>query len=343
MHNADKAIIFITGASRSGTTLMSFMLRRHDYICGLKELQFFGEFWNPSNQRLPNSAALQNAAATLYARQQDGILHGKADARHDKKAAEVIEAISNATNGVHPAEVFAHVVHDIASDQQKPIPCEQTPRNIFYAEQLLELYPNAQFIHMVRDPQAVLASQKRRWQRRKMSNGAKKIPLRQTIRVWVNYHPYTIAKLWNKATKEALRLKDHPRFHAVHFEDLLLAPEETLHALCAKLNIEYQANMLDVQQINSSHQSNRAKENIGVQTDAIHAWKDVLSPTERQIISKRCASLMKATGYLADQSLQKTEILQKLAYIVHLAGVALLNPKRALIQLRALSGTQSSY
>ena len=43
----DQKMLFITGASRSGTTLMSFILRNHADIVGLNELQYFGEFWDP--------------------------------------------------------------------------------------------------------------------------------------------------------------------------------------------------------------------------------------------------------------------------------------------------------
>ena len=65
--------------------------------------------------------------------------------------------------------VFAAAVHQLAQAAGKSIPCEQTPRYIFYARALLEIYPTAQIVHMVRDPRAVMASQKMRWQRRRLA------------------------------------------------------------------------------------------------------------------------------------------------------------------------------
>ena len=33
-----------------------------------------------------------------------------------------------------------------------------TPNNIIYAEQILEIFPNSKFIHIIRDPRAVISS-----------------------------------------------------------------------------------------------------------------------------------------------------------------------------------------
>lgn len=35
---------------------------------------------------------------------------------------------------------------------------EKTPHNVFYADLILQLYPDARFIHLIRDPRAVVAS-----------------------------------------------------------------------------------------------------------------------------------------------------------------------------------------
>jgi alcohol sulfotransferase len=43
------------------------------------------------------------------------------------------------------------------------IPCEQTPRNLFYLGEILEHFPEARVIHMVRDPRDVAVSQFFQW------------------------------------------------------------------------------------------------------------------------------------------------------------------------------------
>ena len=63
----DRRLIFITGASRSGTTLLSFVLRHHPRVLGLRELQYFGDAWDPrhTGRRLSKAEACE-AAARLF-------------------------------------------------------------------------------------------------------------------------------------------------------------------------------------------------------------------------------------------------------------------------------------
>ncbi len=69
-----RKLFFITGASRSGTTLLSFVLRNHRDVFGLKELHFFGEAWDPRSPRHFSRRQAIAAAAAIFARQQHGIL-----------------------------------------------------------------------------------------------------------------------------------------------------------------------------------------------------------------------------------------------------------------------------
>ena len=163
-----RQLFFITGASRSGTTLLSFVLRNHRDVFGLKELQFFGEAWDPraGNRHFSPTQAIE-ACASIIARQQDGILAAKTTAARRNEARALIAGLGEA--GSDPAVVFAAAVHKLAEAGGKSIPCEQTPRYVFYARALLDIYPAAHIVHMVRDPRAVMASQKMRWQRRRLA------------------------------------------------------------------------------------------------------------------------------------------------------------------------------
>ena len=78
----ERKLIFITGASRSGTTLLSFVLRNHPAVFGLKELQYFGQAWDPrdSGRRFSRTEAIE-AAATMLACQEQGVLAQKVGAR----------------------------------------------------------------------------------------------------------------------------------------------------------------------------------------------------------------------------------------------------------------------
>ena len=331
-------MIFITGASRSGTTLLSFVLRNHSAVFGLKELQYFGQAWDPRDRRrhFTKNEAIE-AAADMLACQEHGVLARVTGTRHRREAAAIVSALG--PTGTDPVELFAAVANGLAASAGKAIACEQTPRYIFYARALLELYPAAHVVHIVRDPRAVMASQKKRWQRRRLASTTSRVPSYESLRVWVNYHPYTIARLWSRATAEALALEDHPRVTLVRFEDLVREPEASVRHLCERIGIGYEPGMLDVGQVNSSHQSSVGGMRRGLNSDAIEKWQDVLSPAETDITERMCAPWMRRFGYAPRAPRIRAwpaRAWYRLSYIAHLGGVLLVNPNRAYVQGRAL-------
>ena len=124
---------------------------------------------------------------------------------------------------------------------------QQTPKNIFYITELLNTFPAAKFIHMVRDSRDVFVSQKNKWKRRFL--GASKIPLKEAIRSYMNYHPITSSKLWNSAVLHGNKMEENPRVMKIKFEELLLNSDEKVSDLCNFLNIEFEKNMLKVPNI----------------------------------------------------------------------------------------------
>ena len=338
MHSDPRKLIFITGASRSGTTLLSFMLRRHPQVFGLKELQFFGKAWDPceTNHRFSRAEAVE-AVAAMLAFQELGVLIHEVPARYRRRAESVVDSLAD--QGADPAQLFASVAHGLTHAAGKQIPCEQTPRYIFYADALLERYPDARIVHLVRDPRAVMASQKMRWRRRQLAPDHARVPLYDSLRVWVNYHPYTVARLWSRATAAAAALSQHPRVTLLRFEDLLHQPDVSLRHVCDRLEIEYHSRMLEVGQVNSSHQSTVAGGRKGLYVEAIDKWREVLTRTEIHIMERSCGPLMAQFGY--EQLLQgSVPLLGKagygISYLAHLGGVLLVNPSRAYVQGRAL-------
>lgn len=283
-------IFFITGASRSGTTVLSFVLRNHSAVFGLKELQYFGQAWDPrgSRRHFTKNEAIA-AAADMLATQEHGVLNRVTGPEHRREAATIVSSLGPA--GTDPVELFAAVANGLAASGGKAIACEQTPRYIFYARALLDLYPAAHVIHIVRDPRAVMASQKKRWQRRRLALNASRAPRYESLRTWVNYHPYTIARLWSRATAVAVALESHPRVTLVRFEDLVRDSEATVRRLCDRIGIAFEPAMLDVGQVNSSHQSSVGGMRRGLHSDAIDKWQDVLSPAEIEITEKHVRTM----------------------------------------------------
>jgi omega-hydroxy-beta-dihydromenaquinone-9 sulfotransferase len=339
MSFTDQKIIFVTGASRSGTTLLSFVLGNHRSVFGLKELHFFGQTWDPRSETQFTHHQAIEAVASIFAHQQDGVLSWSVTDEHRREAAAVIEECGEGFSD--PASLFAAAVLRLTKAAGKSIPCEQTPRNVFYGKALLEAFPASHIVHIVRDPRAVMASQKKRWQRRHLAADGKAVPRYASLRVWVNYHPYTAARLWSAATDRAVELIGHPRVTLIRFEDLVQRPEETVRGLCDSLHLDYDRHMLDVEHINSSHQSSVGGARKGLHADTVDKWRDALDRAEIAIAERYCGAHMRHFGYEMDQcdpdGNKLAELGYRLRYIAHLGGVLLVNPRRALIQVRAMS------
>ncbi|MEX0707133.1 MAG: sulfotransferase [Woeseia sp.] len=333
-------LIFITGASRSGTTLLSFVLRNHSAIFGLKELNYFGvQFALDRLESAQPQARLVAAAASIFARQRDGVFTAGAEGQDFDDAERVVAALpESARTG---AGVFAATVGVLARRAGKRIPCEQTPRNIFYAQTLLSVFPEARVIHMMRDPRAVMASQKWRWRRRQLVADSRRFPVIESLRVWMNYHPYTMAKLWAKASAEAARMEEHPRFRVLRFEDLVGRPETAVAELSDWLGLPFEPSMLDVNRINSSYGAGAGASDgrSGLEPSAISRWRGNLSSSEIAIAERLTAPLLDRYDYVPETdargSGQLAEWWHRLTYPWHAAGVLLVNPRRAWIQMRA--------
>jgi len=338
----DEKIVFVTGASRSGTTLLSFVLRNHSDIFGLREMHYFGDSWNPHTPPVQMSRdQMVEFASKAIARQEKGILLDAQNTEHFSRATKFVDSL--AKDECDSASFFVALTNELSRSAGKTINCEQTPRNIFYARDLLRIYPNARVVHMLRDPRAIMASQKKRWQRRSLATDKSNYPLMQSLRVWVNYHPYTISKLWCAATRAANDLEDHPRFMAIKFEDLLAQPENTIRSICDHIDVDFESPMLEVGQVNSSHQSSVGGARKGIHTDAIETWRKVLTDNETAITERICGPQMEARNYvLSGAKAHWGELRHKFSYVLHAAGVLAINPRRAWIQFNALLKRQPS-
>lgn len=241
-------LVFVVGNSRSGTTLMSRVLSNHPDVFAFHELHYFEGRWTlprASGALAPERA--RREAAWLLSAQRDGHFEAR---RIERYLAEASAALGERPAPWTPAAVFEATTRYEAGLHGASVVCEQTPRNVHYARELLALYPEARIVSMVRDPRDVLLSQKGKWRRRAL--GARNIPRREALRAWMNYHPRTISLLWNAAVAAQAALRDQPRVLTIRFEDLIGSPRDTVAAVAEFLRLEPDEAMLAVPTVGSS-------------------------------------------------------------------------------------------
>ena len=325
----------MTGASRSGTTMLSRVLNQHSELLGLHELHIFGDIISPADlTKTPSEKDQIDTLATILHRQDKNIWQAGSNVNELDNAKDIVENLDQSTRRY--ADLYLAACDKFTEEAGKQIACEQTPRNIFYAKELLDAMPQAHVIHMLRDPRAVLASQKSKWSRNFL--GTSKMPFWEVVRTWCNYHPITLSKLWCKANQIAIGMSDHPRFHILRFESVLENPQQKVSELCDFLGVEFEPEMLEISVIGSSHLSTK-EDKKGIAKEAANNWLKTLTPGERQICEKINAQPMQHFNYETAENQEKSMLsvaMSMVRYPVHVLGVLLTNPRRAMIQLKAL-------
>jgi len=285
--------IFVVGNSRSGTTMLGRALGGHGSVFTFNELHFFEQMWNPGNDPKPigHTAAVAKVAKLLTI-QHDGYYTQKKPDAYTQEASAIVNQI---TPPVTAPDLFDAFIDNKLSTQGKPIGCDQTPRNLYYLDELLHLYRESHVVVIVRDPRDVLLSQKNRWKRRQL--GAMDTPRSNALRTWAGYHPITISMLWRSGVAIGHRLKNHARVTHVRFEDLTHDPQAELHKICERIGLDYDPAMLDVPKVGSSHGEDRP-EDKGFDPAASGRWKQGgLTQTEIAICQRITGDLLVGHGY----------------------------------------------
>ncbi len=289
-------MIFVVGNSRSGTTMMGRVLGGHPEVFTFKELHFFEQLWAPSINT--DTIGRQHAcvlAARLLTIQRDGYYTQGDPHSYMDEASAIADTLGSPTT---PPKVFQAFIQYECTKHDKVIGCDQTPRNLYYLDELLQLYPDARFVVMVRDPRDVLLSQKNRWKRRRL--GAKGTPWWNAIRTWAGYHPITISMLWRSGVAAGDKHADDPRVCVLRFEDLLADPQCELKKICATAGLDYDPAMLDVPRVGSSHEQDRPGE-LGLDPESAGRWKQGgLTRTELAVCQRIAGEPMARHGYTTE-------------------------------------------
>ncbi len=324
----DQRVIFVVGNSRSGTTMTGRMFDRHSDVHCFQELHFFEQMLETDGIRAAGDWPEDRLLAMLerlLTSEREVLFAPVVPGRYGEDARAILKTCpARDPVSVYGAFLQAETVREGASR-----PCEQTPRYLFQAEEILDAFPDARMLCLVRDPRSVLLSQKNKWRRRKL--GGSNMPAFWAFRAWVNYHPYTMSKMWVSASRRARRLQAHPRFLAIRFEDLASAPEQMLRKICDHAGLSYEPAMLEIEQIGSSTGEDRP-DRRGIDPGRIDAWQTGgLSNGEIALCEKVARTEMADWGYVPDgrRLSPVVQALQMASFVFKSITALLLNARRS--------------
>jgi omega-hydroxy-beta-dihydromenaquinone-9 sulfotransferase len=308
--------VFIVGNSRSGTTLMSRMLRLHSKVYILDETFMFDETSSYEKEFMSlTNDELKSILRRCITIQRKGYYNKDLieDYNDDVNCVMNIYYQSDSKGYVNFLKSFYAYE---ASLNNKIIYGDQTPRHVFSIIWIVKMFPNCRIINMVRDPRAILLSQKNKWKASKKF----KQPVFEVWRTRLNYHPFTVSLLWNKSIDASVAVKNLYSNGAmvtktIIFEEFVENSECSMKEICEFIGINFEPAMLEVDVEMSSDASEEGKR--GVSTTVANTWKKRLSVTEQIICEKTVGERLNMYDYKTCNN--------KLS-IIGLAGWALLWP-----------------
>jgi hypothetical protein len=286
--------IFILGCPRSGTTLLQVMLHSHSRIAVAPETRFLLPAYR---QRVRFGNLEDEANRRALARFITGRGHLFSNLGLERK--ETIRRIVEGPPTLGSA--IGIVLRAYAERFDRPRWGEKRPGYHRHIETVLRLFPDAQLVHIVRDPRDCVASLKRMpwWGR----------PVFHSISAWAQSIDYTdeAARRWPGSVA------------TVQYERLVADPGTELRALCVALGEDYDSAMAEPERLAPAvvpgkdwHRGTR----VTPSTEAVGRWRKELEPREAALCEAVLGERMEAYGYeLAGAGRLRADHLARFAYV----------------------------
>ncbi len=236
---------FLVGAERSGTTVLRLMLSHHPHLAWSSEFEYAVDKVSDDGQ-FPNLQEYYEWLKTLFIFQNTNL------------------TIDPSLNYIQLLNSFLLQWKD---KENKPFIGATVHRHF---DRLLNIWPDARFIHLIRDGRDVARSC---------------IGMGWAGNVWTGVERWLEAELlWNELKSKL----SEDRYIEVTYENLIADPVSTLTVICHFLGLEYNQQMLNYAQDTTY---NKPDPKLAQQ------WRKKLSEEEIRLVESRVSDLLIARGY----------------------------------------------
>lgn len=272
--------LFIVGAPRSGTTLLQYMLRSHPslsiptgeshfFVPLMRNEALYGDLAQPENVRRVLQAMHRQSAGFL-----ETDLHG---VRFDVEALTT-QLVAQGRRTMR--DLITGLFEMNAAGEGKPRWGDKTPYYVLHMPALLRWWPDAQFIHIVRDGRDVALS----LFERKHDFGV--------------YNTYFAARYWEQYV-ETGRVQGAAlppgRYMQIHYRDLLADQRGTLLKICVFLGLDFDEALINFKKSGEAGKTPLLQQPI--QKGNVDKWRTAMSPAQIAAFEGGAAEALRAFGY----------------------------------------------
>lgn len=268
--------VFIVGCGRSGTTWLQMLLAQHPEVATTQETHLFSGYITRLQEAWERDRITRRAI---------GLQAVLTEEEFNKLCADFARPVMDNITKSNPA---AKVV------------LEKTPAHVQHVPLILKLFPDAYFIHLIRDPRSVVASL--------CAAGE------SWGRAWASTDPIENARVWVRDVSAGRKIASQTKHHMTVNYEALLAPGgwQVLQDLFRWMELEADSNFCHQAQADCAIDRLRNKgENLkssGIISDdpaafyrkgSVDSWADDLSPHDVQAVEYIAGDLMRECGYTA--------------------------------------------
>ena len=264
--------VIVLGVGRSGTTLLRVMLDRSSELAIPYESFFVPQLAHRHGRRPRLDEFLDDLGRlrTLY---DWGI------------AADDVKP--RLREGMTTSEAIAAIFETYAERQGKPRWGDKTPLYMQQLPLLERLFPDAIWIHLVRDGRDAALS-------------FLELPEGFSGKTWAQ--PRTVAQFaarWRTEIKAARRLGRHAggRYLELRYEDLVAEPERELRGVCEHASVPWEAGLLDHTRISDTANMPEHRNLAQPPTPGLRDWRNQMSRENALAFEQVAGDVLHAAGY----------------------------------------------
>jgi hypothetical protein len=250
--------IVIGGTPRSGTTLVRRILDRHPNLCCGPETSIL----------LPGGLRVDQVASA-----------------YRWPAPELRRMMADSPSQGAFVDGFAARYRE---QRGRPRWAEKTPLNVLCFDWVLERFPEARVVHVVRDGRDVVCSMRQHPDRRWVDGQEVKELRPQSVDSYM--------RRWVRDTQAGIGRRDDPRYVEVRYEDLVHDPEQVIRRLLEALGEPWAPDIL-VEKTPSG--GKRAHANSRITTGSLGRWRQDLTVDEQRRVQAIGGALLERLGYPA--------------------------------------------